>query len=342
MTDVPTMVLVTGGAGFIGSHIVDRLLAREDVRVIVLDKLTYAGDLANLDQHREDDRFRFVQGDVCDMSAVEPLVEEADRVIHAAAESHVDRSIEGPREFVLSNVLGTQVMLEACRKADKRMMLISTDEVYGALEVGSFTELSPLQPNSPYSASKASADLMARAYSVTYGTLVTVVRGTNAFGPRQHPEKAIPTFISAALDRKPLPVYGDGQNRREWLFVEDWARGALTVFDRGVDGDVYNLGGGHEISNLDLARAICRGCGAPESLVTFVEDRPGHDLRYSLSWEPLESLGWKPEVSFEGGLSQTIAWFRGKLEQERKVVPLPSSVVAADAPTNGGEGKDEG
>ncbi len=310
MSEEEPHILVTGGAGFIGSHLVDRLLERPEVSVTVLDKLTYSGKLANLDAHRDDERFTFVRGDVTDRDAVGPLVDKADTVIHSAAESHVDRSIIEPREFVLSNVLGTQVMLEACRRGEKPMLLVSTDEVYGALEVGSFSEMSPLQPNSPYAASKAGADLLARSYFVTFGMAVTVVRGTNTFGPRQDPEKAIPTFTLAALEGRELPVYGDGSQRREWLYVADFVRAILTVMDRGTPGDVYNIGGGREVPNVELARTICRLLGAPESLVGFVEDRPGHDIRYSLTWEPLEALGWKPQTPFEDGLARTVQWYR--------------------------------
>ncbi len=306
----PLRVLVTGGAGFIGSHLVDLLLMREDVRVTVLDKLTYAGARENLAGHEGAPRFAFVRGDVADPDAVGPLVREADRVIHAAAESFVDRSIVDPRTFVVSNVLGTQVMLEACREAGVPMLVVSTDEVYGSRAEGDFGEDDPLLPNSPYAASKAGADLLARSYVVTYGTPVTVVRGTNAFGPRQHPEKAVPTFALAALQGRPVPVYGEGSNRRDWLFVADFVRAVAAVFDRGEPGGVYNIGGGHELSNLELARAVCRLAGAPESLVAFVADRPGHDFRYGMRWDRLAGLGWRPQIPFEEGLAATVAWYR--------------------------------
>ena len=303
-------VLLTGGAGFIGSHLADLLLERPDVRVSVLDKLTYAGSIENLQQHDGQDRFRFVRGDVADPGAVGPLMEEADRVLHAAAESFVDRSIADAGDFVRSNVLGTHVVLEACRRAGRSMLYVSTDEVYGSAPSGSFAEDDAMRPNSPYAATKAGGDLLCRAYHSTYGLPVTIVRGSNAFGPRQHPEKAIPTFIVAALESRRLPVYGDGSNRREWLFVRDFARGVLAAFDNGEAGEAYNIGGGHEIANVDLARSICRLAGAPESLIEFVEDRPGHDFRYSLEWDRLAALGWKPEVAFEDGLAETVDWFR--------------------------------
>lgn len=303
-------VLVTGGAGFIGSHLVDRLLA-EGARVTVLDKLTYAGSLVNLADHDADGRFRFVRGDVADPLAVEPLVAEADRVVHAAAETHVDRSISGPAEFVVTNVVGTQVVLEACREHARPLLLVSTDEVYGQnAPDGLFDEDAPLSPRSPYAASKASAELLARAYTITYDLPVWVVRGTNAFGPRQNPEKAIPVFAMAALEGRPLPVYGQGKQAREWLFVTDWAAACIVALRYGEPGDVYNIGSGHEVTNLELARRICGLAEADESLVSFVEDRPGHDLRYGVSGRRLRELGWSPEVPFDEGLARTVAWYR--------------------------------
>lgn len=303
-------VLVTGGAGFIGSHLVDLLMANEEISVTVLDKLTYAGNRANLDAHVDRPRFSFVQGDVADPDAVTPLVKEADFVIHAAAESFVDRSIDDASAFVHSNVAGTHVVLEACRNAERPMVLVSTDEVYGSTRASAFAEDDPLRPNSPYAATKAGADLLCRAYHVTYGMPVTVVRGSNAYGPRQHPEKAIPTWTLAALKGIPLPVYGTGSNRREWLHVTDFGRAVTTVMRKGVPGTVYNIGGGHEITNLQLARMICSLTGAEESLIELVEDRPGHDLRYSLLWKPLAGLGWSPRVPFHEGLRATVDWYR--------------------------------
>src|SRR5207248_1100533 len=277
MTD-PTHVLVTGGAGFIGSHLVDLLLERGDT-VTVLDKLTYAGAKENLTAHERSSQLRFVQGDVADPSAVEPLVAAADRVVHAAAESFVDRSIESSRVFVETNVLGTQVVLEACRRAERPLLFVSTDEVYGSRMEGRFAEEDPLLPNSPYAASKAGADVLCRSYHVTYGLPVTVVRGTNAYGPRQHVEKAIPVYTLAALEGRPIPVYGDGSNRREWLFVRDFARGLVAVLEGGGPGEIYNLGGGFELPNMELARRVCSLAGAPVSLIELVPDRPGHDFR---------------------------------------------------------------
>jgi dTDP-glucose 4,6-dehydratase len=303
-------VLVTGGAGFIASHVVDLLLQRGDQRVTVLDKLTYAGNVDNLSGHRGDPRFDFVRGDVADPEQVGRLVTRATSVVHAAAETFVDRSIAESGAFVRSNVLGTQVVLEACRAAHKPLVVLSTDEVYGSIRHGSFSEEDPLQPNNPYAATKAGADLLCRAYRETYGMPVTIVRGSNAFGPRQHPEKAIPTFALNALDGRRVPVYGTGKNRREWLFVRDFARAVVVVMDSGRPGDTYNIGGGHEASNLDVAREICRLAGAPEALVTFVEDRPGHDFRYALDWAKLAELGWKPETRFHDALAETVEWYK--------------------------------
>lgn len=303
-------ILVTGGAGFIGSHLVDLLLERSNTDVVVLDKLTYAGTRLNLAQHEGDPRFAFVHGDVSDPVAVAPLVEAADRVIHAAAESFVDRSIEDSRAFVISNVLGTQVVLEACRRSDTPIVFVSTDEVYGSSEAEPFAEDSPVRPRNPYSASKAGADLLCRAYATTYGTRVTTIRGTNAFGPRQHPEKAIPTWTAAALSGRPIPVYGDGGHRREWLYVRDFVRAIAVVADHGVPGTVYNVGGGTEMTNLELASRICSFLNVDRSLITFVEDRPGHDRRYGMRWTRLEGLGWAPATRFEDGLAMTLAWYR--------------------------------
>lgn len=303
-------ILVTGGAGFIGSHVVDELMSRSEVRVIVLDKLTYAGNRDNLSRYEGDPRFRFVLGDIADMATVEPLIADANRVINMAADTHVDRSIVDPDAFVRTNVVGVYTMLEACKRQRKPMLHVSTDEVYGSTQGGAFGEQDALRPNSPYSATKAAGDLACRAYSATYGLPVTVVRGNNAYGPRQHPEKAIPTFTMAALAGRHLPVYGNGSNRREWLHVTDFARAILRVLDAGEAGQVYNIGGGHETSNIQLARMICKFADAPEELIEYVKDRLGHDLRYSLTWRPLADLGWRPTVPFGDGLREVVGWYR--------------------------------
>jgi dTDP-glucose 4,6-dehydratase len=312
-------VLVTGGAGFIGSHLVDRLLEDPGGRVTVLDRLSTGGSRANLEQQGQDPRFRLVVGDVVDPDTVRELVGQADEVIHAAAESHVDRSIGAPREFLVSNVLGTQTVLEACREFGKRMLMISTDEVYGAGDPdgGLFDEDRALAPRSPYAASKAAADLLCQAYVATYGMNVTVVRGTNAYGPRQI-ERVVPTYTIAALEGRPIPVYGKGNQRRELLHVADWVGAVLLVLARGGPGVVYNVGAGHELSNLELAQRICRLAGAPESLITFVPDRPGHDFRYGVAADRVLALGWRPEVRFEEGLAATVQWYRDHLEWLRR------------------------
>ncbi len=308
-------VLVTGGAGFIGSHLVDLLLESREARVTVIDRLSTGGTRANLEQHEADPRFRFVEGDVIEEDRIHDLVREADAVIHAAAEAHVDRSIDAPREFISSNVLGTQTVLEACRVSDRRMLMISTDEVYGAGDPsgGQFGEDRALWPRSPYAASKAAADLLCQAYVTTYEANVTVVRGTNAYGPRQI-ERVVPTYTIAALEGRPIPVYGEGRHRREFLHVRDWSRAALAVLERGDPGVVYNIGAGHELENVELARRICALAGAPESLITFVPDRPGHDFRYGVSAERVLALGWRPQIPFDVGLAETVAWYRDHLE----------------------------
>ncbi|MDQ4005958.1 MAG: dTDP-glucose 4,6-dehydratase [Actinomycetota bacterium] len=308
--------LVTGGAGFIGSHFVD-LLMSEGHRVTVLDALTYAGHRDNVGHHEGNERFSFVQGDIEDREAVDGPVAGSDVVFNFAAESFVDRSIDDSTPFARTNVVGTLTVLDACRRHGARLVQVSTDEVYGSIPDGAFTEESPLEPNNPYSATKAGADLLCRSFRQTYGMDIRTFRGPNAYGPRQNPEKAIPTFTIAALRAKPLPVYGDGANRREWLYVGDFARAVLAVAESGEEGGLYNGGGGHEVSNLELARTICARAGAPESLITFVEDRPGHDFRYSMVWDRLRAIGWKPETSFEDGIARTVDWLRAHQERWR-------------------------
>jgi dTDP-glucose 4,6-dehydratase len=312
-------LVVTGGAGFIGSHLVDLILESPGTEVTVIDRLSTGGSRSNLEQHHADPRFRFVHADVNDADVVREAVGAADAVIHAAAESHVDRSIEAPREFILSNVLGTESVLEACRVTDTRLLMISTDEVYGPGDPagGLFDEDHAIDPRSPYAASKAAADLLCRAYVTTYAVNVTVVRGTNAYGPRQI-ERVVPTYSIAALEGSPIPVYGRGEQRREFLHVRDWARAALVVLERGRPGVVYNIGAGHELSNLELARMVCAAAGAPESLITFVADRPGHDFRYGVAADRVVGLGWRPEIPFDRGLADTVAWYRERLDWLRQ------------------------
>jgi dTDP-glucose 4,6-dehydratase len=328
-------VLVTGGAGFIGSHLVDALLAEPDTHVAVLDRLSAGGTLANLEQHDGDARLTFLRGDVKDAAAVGPLVAAADRVIHAAAQSHVDRSIDDPAEFLATNVMGTQVVLDAVREHGTRMLMVSTDEVYGPGDPGggSFDEDDAMRPRSPYAASKAAADLLCQAYHATYGAPITVVRGTNAYGPREI-ERVVPTYALNALEDRPVPVYGDGSQRREFLFVEDWVRAAIAVLERGEPGVVYNIGAGHELANLELARRICALAGASPDLITFVPDRPGHDFRYGVGAERLLSLGWTPEVAFDEGLARTVEWYR----DHRSWVRAAHTVDVVTAPRAAGAG----
>jgi dTDP-glucose 4,6-dehydratase len=308
-------ILVTGGCGFIGSNFVRHLLRQAAAdQVVNLDALTYAGNRANLADLEGDPRYSFVQGDVCNRSLVEQVMTSGiDAVVHMAAESHVDRSIREASAFVRTNAMGTQVLLDAARDTGvRRFVHVSTDEVYGSLGAeGHFTEDNPLAPNSPYAASKAAADLLVRAYVQTYGLPAIITRASNNYGPYQFPEKAIPLFLTNALEGRELPVYGDGQHVREWLFVEDHCEGLLRVLQEGRVGEVYNIGGGQECTNLELARLIVQAVGASEALIQFVKDRPGHDRRYSLSSEKMATeLGWIPRVVLTEGLAHTVAWYR--------------------------------
>jgi dTDP-glucose 4,6-dehydratase len=304
-------VLVTGGAGFIGANFVRLLRAwRPEARIVNLDALTYAGSRAFLPD--EDDHHVFVHGDIRDVSLVRRWVAEVDTIVHFAAESHVDRSIDGPSTFVETNVLGTQVLLDAARTHGvARFVHVSTDEVYGALgPTGVFTEDSPLAPSSPYSASKAASDLLALAYAHTWGLPVVVTRCSNNYGPRQHPEKLIPCMIARALRDEPLPVFGDGSNVRDWIHVEDHCRGVLAALEHGAVGRVYNFGARTERSNLDIVHALLGLLDKPRSLVRFVRDRPGHDWRYAIDPARAETeLGWRPQRGFEEGLRATVDWY---------------------------------
>ncbi|WP_086792973.1 dTDP-glucose 4,6-dehydratase [Streptomyces thermovulgaris] len=317
-------VLVTGGAGFIGSHYVRSLLAEEyegtrGIGVTVLDKLTYAGNRANLPA--EHPRLTFVHGDVCDRAQLLDLLPGHDAVVHFAAESHVDRSITGAAEFVRTNVLGTQTVLDAALATGvERVVHVSTDEVYGSIDEGSWTEEWPLLPNSPYAASKAGSDLVARSYWRTHGLDVSVTRCSNNYGPYQHPEKLIPLFVTNLLQGLPVQVYGDGQNRREWLHVDDHCRAVHRVLMRGGAGEIYNVGGGTELTNLELTERILRLCGADRSMIRHVADRKGHDLRYSLDDTKIrEELGWSPRIAFDDGLAGTVAWYRDNPQWWRAV-----------------------
>ena len=300
-------VLVTGGAGFIGSHFVRRLAEAGDA-VVVLDKLTYAGNRANL----EDVEHEFHQGDIADADTVASAARGCEAIVNFAAETHVDRSILGPAEFILTDVLGTQVLLDHARHHDLRLVHVSTDEVYGDIDLGAApcSEDAPIRPSSPYSASKAGGDMQVLAYIRTYGTDALLTRGANTYGPRQYPEKFLPLFITNAFDGLPLPVYGDGRQRREWLHVRDHCAAIELVLRRGESGNVYNIGG-QERENMEVVRRILDHTGASPDLVRHVEDRPGHDRRYSVDSAKVMGLGWRPEHSFDStGLAETIDWYR--------------------------------
>jgi len=306
-------VLVTGGAGFIGSNFVRYALdAHQDWQVTTLDKLTYAGRIENLDSVRNNPRHRFVQGDVADAKVAAPLVQESDIVVHFAAETHVDRSILHAGDFITTDVFGTFVLLEAARETPnlRRFVQISTDEVYGSVPEGSSKETDELRPRNPYSASKAGADRLAYSYWATYQVPVIVTRASNNYGPNQFPEKIIPLFITNLIDDIPVPLYGDGQNVRDWLHVDDHCRAVDLLIDQGAPGEVYNIGGGNHVKNVDLTHRILALVGKPDSLIKPVADRPGHDRRYSLDTAKLQSLGWRPRESFEEGLAKTVTWYR--------------------------------
>ncbi|MDZ7374220.1 MAG: dTDP-glucose 4,6-dehydratase [candidate division KSB1 bacterium] len=304
--------LITGGAGFIGSNFIRYLMARyPECEVINLDKLTYAGNLNNLKDVSDRPNYRFVRGDICDERLVDEVMSGVDIVVNFAAESHVDRSIGSPGDFIRTDVLGVYVLLEAAKKHRvKKFVQISTDEVYGSIESGSFKETDALMPSSPYSASKAGGDRLAYSYFVTYGLPVVITRCSNNFGPYQYPEKLIPLFITNALDDKELPIYGDGLNVRDWIYVEDHCRAIDVVMREGKDGEVYNIGAGNEKTNLEITEFILDRLGKPRSLMVFVKDRPGHDRRYSLDWSKIRALGWKPSRTFEEAMDYTIDWYR--------------------------------
>jgi dTDP-glucose 4,6-dehydratase len=305
-------VLVTGGAGFIGSNFVRYMLETyPDTAVTVLDKLTYAGNLDNLRDVADDPRYRFVQGDICDAEAVTEAMEGCDWVVNWAADSHVDRSLVEPGSFIQTDVYGVYVLLEAARKFGvDRLVQVSTDEVYGSIVEGSFCETDLLTPSSPYSASKAGGEMMARAYHVTYGLPIIITRGSNTFGPYQYPEKIIPLFITNALEDRPLPVYGDGQQIRDWLYVRDHCAGVDVALRQGTPGEIYNVGGGNERTNLELTGRILDLLEKPASLIQYVADRPGHDRRYSIDCAKLRALGWQPRQPFEEALAETVRWYQ--------------------------------
>jgi len=315
-------LLVTGGAGFIGSNFIRHILAKYDnYRVVNLDKLTYCGNLDNLKDVKGNKNYSFVKGDIADASLVNRLVKECDMVVNFAAETHVDRSIDNAADFVRTNVFGTHTLLEAARvHGVERFVQISTDEVYGSILKGSFKESDPLQPNSPYSATKAAGDLLARSYFVTYKVPVIITRSSNNFGPYQYPEKVIPLFISNAVENKSLPLYADGMNMRDWLFVVDNCEAVDMVLHKGKVGEAYNIGGGKEITNLKLTHTMLDILGKDRSLIKFVKDRPGHDKRYALNIGKIKKLGWKPRHDFACALKLTVDWYvNNRLWWERLV-----------------------
>ncbi|NOZ03916.1 MAG: dTDP-glucose 4,6-dehydratase [FCB group bacterium] len=305
---------ITGGCGFIGSNFVHYLMEQELVeRVVNLDKLTYAGNPANLKQYDNDRRYHFIHGDICDKKIVEQIFDQykPDYLVNFAAESHVDRSIGKPEDFIQTDIFGAFTLLEAARKHGlERFIQISTDEVYGSIVSGSFRETDPLMPRNPYSASKAGADRLAYSYYATYKVPVIITRASNNYGPYQYPEKLIPLFVTNAMEDKPLPLYGDGKNVRDWLYVEDHCRAIQFVIEKGAVGEVYNIGGGNELMNVEITRTILEHLGKPESLIRYVDDRLGHDRRYSLNCEKLNKLGWRPVHVFEQAIKDTIDWYR--------------------------------
>jgi len=309
-------LLVTGAAGFIGSNFV-RMIAAGKItgisRVVVLDKLTYAGIRENLAQADKISSYSFIEGDICNPELVASILEDVDAVINFAAESHVDRSINGALDFVQTNIVGVQVLLDAIKASGRkiRFLQVSTDEVYGSIDSGSWTENWPLQPNSPYSASKASGELLARSYNRTHGLDVVITRCSNNYGTHHFPEKLIPLFISNLIEGKKVPVYGTGENIRDWLHVDDHCRGIYSVLKNGRSGEVYNIGGGRELTNNQITSLILEAMDADESSIEYVEDRKGHDLRYSVDWTKIKlELGYEPQVRFEDGLRETIQWYR--------------------------------
>jgi dTDP-glucose 4,6-dehydratase len=307
-------VLVTGGAGFIGSNFVEMALSGQFPaisKVVVLDKLTYAGKISNLSFALENPNFNFIHGDICDPELVSNAMLDVNAVINFAAESHVDRSINDSAEFIKTNIVGTHVLLEAARqKGLLRFIQISTDEVYGSIESGSWDENSPLLPNSPYSASKAAADLLVRSYFITHNLNVNITRCSNNFGPRQYPEKIIPLFISNLINGRKIPLYGSGENVRDWLYVTDHCEAIYKVLTSGTPGEIYNVGGGTELTNLSLTKKLLDALGNDMTSIEFVSDRLGHDFRYSVNWEKIEELGYEPKMNFEDGIKKTLTWFR--------------------------------
>lgn len=304
-------ILVTGAAGFIGSNYVRYVLANTDDEVVAYDALTYAGNLSTLKDVDDDPRYSFVHANICDPSAIRDAMRGCDAVVHFAAESHVDRSITGSDDFVHTNCFGTNVVMDAARELEiARVVHIGTDEVYGSVEVGSSSETDPLEPRSPYSASKAGSDLIALSYHATHELPVSVTRCTNNFGPYQYPEKALPLFTTNLIDGKPIPLYGDGLNERDWLYVDDHCSGVHLVLTAGAPGEIYNIGAGNETPNRELVDRLLSAFGVGEEMVTYVEDRKGHDRRYSVDIKKITELGWRKERTLDEALAETIEWYR--------------------------------
>ena len=316
-------LLVTGGAGFIGSNFVRYMLDKyKDYKIVNLDKLTYAGNLENIKDLEANRRHSLVKGDICDLRLVEKLAkrEEVDVIVNFAAETHVDRSIVDPEAFIRTDVFGTYTLLEVARKFSvKKYVQISTDEVYGSIEKGSFSETSSLAPSSPYSASKAAADLLTLAYKTTYGLPVLITRGSNTYGPYQHTEKLIPLFVTNLIENKKVPLYGDGKNVRDWLYVIDHCSGIDTALHKGNIGEIYNIGASDERTNLEITHMILGELGMREDMIEFVKDRLGHDRRYSLNCKKLKALGWKPKYSLEKGLKETVKWYTQNVKWWKKI-----------------------
>ncbi|MBN1445418.1 MAG: dTDP-glucose 4,6-dehydratase [Candidatus Omnitrophica bacterium] len=315
-------IVVTGGAGFIGSHFIKHILRKySGYKILNIDKLTYAGNPENLEEAEDNPDYTFVKEDICSKRIIEKVVEGYDVIVNFAAESHVDRSIEEPEVFLKTDVMGTFNLLEICRTAGfKKYIQISTDETYGSAGGGeTFSEESPLNPSNPYSASKAAADLLVLSYSKTYKLPVNIARSTNNYGPNQYPEKFIPLFVTNAIEDKPLPLYGDGKNVRDWLFVEDNCRGIDVILHKGIDGEIYNIAGENERENIFIAKKIIECLDKSEQLIKPVKDRPGHDRRYSISCGKIKGLGWKPEVSLEDGLRLTVDWYKTHPQWWKKI-----------------------
>ena len=312
-------ILVTGGAGFIGSNFVE--MFTQDAfpqisEIVVLDELTYAGSLENLDKSMTDSRVSFIEGDICDFEAVQKATKGVDAILNFAAESHVDRSIDSAFEFVRTNILGVQNLLDvAKRNGLKRFLQVSTDEVYGSIATGSWSENEPLLPNSPYAASKAAADLLVRSYSRTHGMDTIITRCSNNYGPRQYPEKIIPFFVKTLMSGGKVPIYGDGSNIRDWLHVTDHCQGIVIALTKGKAGEIYNIGGGTELRNIDLSKKILEILGFDDSRLEYVTDRKGHDQRYSVDWSKIAAIGYRPQKNWEIGITETVLYYKERFQQ---------------------------